>query len=153
MTTTIESIKKELLVEASQETAFNVFTSKMGAWWPKTHHVGSCPMIELILESKPNGRWYSTHEDGSEVNVGHILVWDPYGRLVLNWQINGDFKYDAALTTEVEVRFIAEGPKRTKVIMEHRDLDKLGGGKAIGSMDEGWGMIMNLYKDLADQQP
>jgi uncharacterized protein YndB with AHSA1/START domain len=152
MTETIAPIRKDLLVAASQETAFNVFTQKMGLWWPKSHHVGSCPMNELILEPGLNGRWYSTHEDGSEVNVGHVLVWDPFGRLILNWQINGDFKYDPELTTEVEIQFIPEGPKMTRVKMEHRDLERLGGGKGIESMDQGWGMIIDLYKNLAEHE-
>jgi hypothetical protein len=146
-------VKKELIVAASQETAFNVFTAKMGQWWPKTHHTGDTPMIELLLEPGVNGRWYSTHEDGSEVVIGYVLAWDPFGGLVLNWQINGDFKYDPTLTTEVEINFIAEGPAQTRVLMEHRDVDKLGGGsKVVESMDGGWGMIMNLYKTLAENE-
>ncbi|MHA4808458.1 SRPBCC family protein [Flavitalea flava] len=139
-------------MESSQETAFNVFTRKMGLWWPKSHHTGSCPMIELVLEPGLNGRWYSRHEDGSEVNVGHVLIWAPHGKLVLNWQINGDFKYDPELTTEVEIQFIAKGPKKTLVTLEHRDLERLSGDKTIAMMDEGWGMIINLYKDLTNQQ-
>ena len=72
---------------ASQETAFKVFTGKMDAWWPRTHHVGMAPMVSFVLEPRVNGRWYTTHEDGTEVNIGYVLVWDPYGRLILNWQI------------------------------------------------------------------
>ena len=60
-------------------------------------------------------------------------------------QINGDFLFDPELITEVEVHFIPEEPKRTKVKLEHKDLDRLGGGKAIESMDRGWGMILELY--------
>ncbi|WP_345104543.1 SRPBCC family protein [Mucilaginibacter panaciglaebae] len=145
------SIRKELLVEASQETAFNVFTTKMGLWWPKSHHIGTAPMVKLSLENQLNGRWYSTHEDGSEVEIGYVLVWDPYNLLVLNWQINGDFKFDDQLTTRVEVQFIAESPTTTRVILQHHDLNKLGSGKTIQMMDEGWGMIFNLYKDLTNQ--
>jgi uncharacterized protein YndB with AHSA1/START domain len=153
MTTTIAPIKKEVLVAASQETAFNVFTQKMDLWWPRTHHVGSCPMTETVLEPGINGRWYSKHEDGSEVNVGQVLVWDPFSRLMLNWQINGDFQYTPTLRSEVEVQFIAEGPKQTRVKFEHRDLDQLtGGAKVIESMDEGWGLIMSLYKNVTENE-
>jgi len=144
------SIKKELLVGASQATAFKVFTEKMDLWWPRTHHVGTCPMTELVLEAKPSGRWYSKHEDGSEVNVGYVMTYDPYGLFVLAWQVNGDFKYDPELVTEVEVQFIPEGEKQTRVIMEHKDLQKLGGGKAVESMDQGWWMILQLYKNQAE---
>ena len=146
------SIKKDLLVEASQATAFKVFTEQMELWWPKSHHVGQCPMTDLVLEPQVNGRWYSRHEDGSEVNIGQVLKYDPYDLFVLAWQINGDFKYDPNLLTEVEIRFIAEGPKTTKIKFEHKDLQLLGGSKAIDSMDEGWGMILNLYKKQAENE-
>ena len=145
-TINIESIKKELLVEASQATAFKVFTEKMDLWWPRTHHIGKSPMTELVLEPGLNGRWFSKHEDGSEANIGHVLQWEPNGLLVLAWQINGDFQYAPELITEVEVHFIAEGPKTTKVKFEHKDLNRLGAGKTVESMDRGWGEILELYK-------
>ncbi|AYL96483.1 SRPBCC family protein [Mucilaginibacter celer] len=148
----LTTIKKEVLVNASQETAFNAFTGKIDLWWPRTHHVGKCPMIELVLEQKQNGRWFSKHEDGSEVNVGYLLAWDPYQALVLAWQIDGNFQYVPELITEVKVNFIAESPTLTRVILEHHDLQKLmGGSKVIESMDQGWGMIINLYKQVADE--
>lgn len=147
--TKIESIRKELLVEVSQETAFKVFTEKMDLWWPRTHHIGKSPMTELVLESGKNGRWYSRHEDGSEQDVGYVLTWDPFELLVLAWQINGNFQFDPALVTEVEVLFIAEAPETTRIKFEHKNLERLGGGKAVESMDEGWGKILNLYKSLA----
>jgi len=144
------TIKKELSVKASQQTAFEVFTKKMDLWWPRTHHVGTCPMTELALDAKPGGRWYSKHEDGSEVDIGYVLTYNPYELFTLAWQINGDFKYDPNLITEVEVQFIAEGAGSTKVIMQHKDLQKLGGTKAVESMDNGWGQIMELYKKQAE---
>ncbi|MDB5131233.1 MAG: ATPase [Mucilaginibacter sp.] len=148
----MQPIKKEVTVEASQETAFNVFTQKMDLWWPKTHHVGKTPLVESVLEPGANGRWYSKHEDGSEVNVGYVLSWSPYGHLVLAWQIDGNFQYDPNLVTEVEIKFIDEGPKKTRIQMEHRDLHKLtGGAKVIADMDGGWEYIMNLYKGAADE--
>ena len=145
--TKIESIRKELLVEVSQETAFKVFTEKMDLWWPRTHHIGKSPMTELVLEPKLNGRWYSRHEDGSEQNVGYVLTWDPHDRLILAWQVNGNFQFDPNLITEVEVLFIVEAPGTTLVKFEHKNLERLGGGKAVESMDEGWGKILELYKN------
>ena len=145
------TIRKEVIVNASQETAFNVFTTKMDSWWPKTHHIGKTPMIASILEGRRNGRWYSRHEDGSEANVGHVIDWDPFGRVVLAWQVDGNFNYDPNLITEVEVEFISKGAQSTLVRMEHRDIQKLmGGSKIIEDMDSGWGMIMNQYKEVAN---
>lgn len=148
----MDPIKKEVVVEASQETSFKVFTEKIDLWWPKEYHVGKTPLLETILEPKPSGRWYSTHQDGSEAMVGHILEWQPFDRLLLAWQVTGNFVYDPQLISEIEVNFIAEGPTRTRIKMEHRDLDKLQGGvKVIEEMDNGWGYIMGRYQNLVNQ--
>jgi hypothetical protein len=153
MEKTITTIKKELHLNASQQTCFNVFTKKMDAWWPKTHHVGSAPLVETVLEPKLGGRWYTKHEDGSESMVGHVLTWDPYSLLILNWQIDGNFQCDPELRTEVEIRFISEGPAQTRIEFEHRNLDKLAGGtKIINDMDNGWGMILDMYKNLTENE-
>jgi hypothetical protein len=142
----ITSIKKELVVEASQLTAFKVFTEKMDLWWPSSHHIGQSPLVESVLEPHVNGRWYTKHEDGSEVNVGRVLQWSPFESVVLNWQINGNYQYDPKLTTEIEVKFIPENPKVTRVYFEHMHLERMAGPKALEDMNEGWGMIMELYR-------
>jgi uncharacterized protein YndB with AHSA1/START domain len=148
----MEAIKKELLVNASQETAFRVFTEQMDAWWPKTHHIGAAPMVHSLIEGKAGGRWYSMHEDGSEANVGTVLVWDPFGRLVLNWQVNGNFQYDPSIVSEVEIVFEKEGARSTRIRFEHRDLERLmGGPKVIADMDNGWWQILQLFKKVTDE--
>lgn len=148
----MDSIKKELRVEASQQTAFKVFTEQIDLWWPRTHHIGTSAMTELVLEPQPGGRWFSRHADGSEASVGHVVTWQPYELLVLAWQINGDFKFNPELITEVEVQFIPEGEHATRVKFEHKDLHLLkGGSKVIEDMDNGWGTILDMYKQVTEQ--
>src|ERR1700748_1297667 len=149
-TINLNTIKKDILVQASQETAFKVFTEQMDLWWPRTHHVGNCPMRELVLETKPSGRWFSKHEDDSEVTIGYVQTYQPFDLFVLAWQVNSDFKYDPEVVTEIVIQFIPEGPKTTRVKLEHKDLHKLGSGKTVESMDQGWGMILGLYKTQAE---
>ena len=148
----IQSIKKELIVEASQMTAFKVFTEKIDMWWPVAYHIGSSPLVETVLEQGVNGRWYTKHEDGSEANVGYVQLWDPYAQLTLVWQVNGNFKYDPGLITEIEVLFIPESAKLTQIKLEHKNLERLGdGGKTIESMETGWGLILQLYKAYTEE--
>jgi len=147
----VAPIKKEIIVAADLETTFKVFTEKMDAWWPRTHHIGKTPVTTFVLESGVGGRWYSLHEDDSECDIGKIMVWEPFTRLVLSWQVNGKFQYDPKLSTEVELLFIPLEHKKTQVCLQHKNLELLGEGEHIKGMDTGWEMILNLFKILAEQ--
>ena len=151
---TIEPVRKEVVVEASAEKAFRVFTDGINTWWPRGHHIGSSPLKRAIIEPREGGRWYSESEDGTECDTGKVLVWDPPRRLVMTWQITAAWKFDEAFITEVEVIFTADGPKRTKVALEHRNLERYGAVAAavrsqIGA-DSGWGLIIGNFVAAAN---
>jgi uncharacterized protein YciI/uncharacterized protein YndB with AHSA1/START domain len=120
------SVKKHIVVETSQQRAFRTFTAGIDRWWPREHHIGSSPLERMVVEPRPGGRWYSVCKDGSEVNVGQVVAWEPSARLVLTWQITAEWKYDPAFSTEIEVSFIAEGARRTRVELEHKQLERYG---------------------------
>jgi uncharacterized protein YndB with AHSA1/START domain len=122
----VESVRREVVVPASAQRAFDVFTAGISDWWPSEHHIGSAPIEEVIIEPREGGRWYTRHEDGSETSTGYVLVWEPPERLVITWQISAEWRYDPKLVTTIEVRFVAEAPDRTRVQLEHRDLDRFG---------------------------
>jgi uncharacterized protein YndB with AHSA1/START domain len=126
MTTTSTSIQKSVTVNASVEKAFRVFTQGFDSWWPRTHKIGAADLKQAVLEDSEGGRWYEIDTDGSECEWGRVLAWEPPHRLVLSWQITGNWQYDPNLLTEVEVRFVAEGPDRTRVDLVHRNLDRFG---------------------------
>ena len=67
------------------------------------------------------------------------------------WQVETDPDH----TSEVEVRFIAETPHRTRVELEHRNLDRHGPGwEAVRdgvAHDEGWLLYLNRYVTLITQ--
>jgi hypothetical protein len=153
---TIAPVRKEIVVEASQERAFRVFTEEHGAWWPlATHHIGEQPAETAIIEPRVGGRWLERAADGSECRWGKVLVWDPPGRLVLAWQIGADWKHDDALSTEVEVRFVALGPALTRIELEHRELDRFGaaaeGMRGAFDSDDGWNGILRRFGERARQ--
>jgi uncharacterized protein YndB with AHSA1/START domain len=148
-------VRKSIRVGAPRERAFEVFTAGIGRWWPKTHHIGAADLDALVIEPRQGGRWFERGVDGSECEVGKVLVWDPPARLVLAWQITPEWKYDPNLVTEVEVQFIAEAANATRVELEHRNLERMGdrADEMRQKIDspEGWGGLLQLFAQSATQ--
>lgn len=145
----IEAVRKSVVVATSPERAFQVFTEGIDRWWPREHHIGASPLKRAILEPRSGGRWYAVCEDGSECDTGKVLTWEPPRRLVLAWQITAQWKFDPNFLTEVEVTFTPQGLKRTRVDLEHRNLDRFGKDapemrKGIDG-PEGWGQTLEKF--------
>jgi uncharacterized protein YndB with AHSA1/START domain len=152
-TFTIAPVRKSITVEAPLAKAFDVFTVGMDRWWPKEHSIGATPVKQTIIEPKLGGRWRSIHEDGSETVTGRMLVWDKPNRIVFSWEINAQWKPDTTIDCEVEVRFTAETPTRTRVDLEHRKFEAIGeeGGNAMrNGVDNGWPGILELFKNSVE---
>jgi uncharacterized protein YndB with AHSA1/START domain len=147
-------VRKSLTVKADAAHAFEVFTRRIGSWWPHSHSVGPSPQKNVVLEPRAGGRWFEIGEDGSECPWGKVLAWEPPARLLLAWQLNGDWKYDPDLMTEVEITFTALAPDLTRVDLEHRYLERFGDKMepvrtAIDS-EGGWTQILKLYAQVAE---
>jgi len=145
-------VRKSVFADAAPTQAFEVFTSGIDRWWPKSHKIGEVDLDRPVIEPKAGGRWFQIGVDGSECDVGKVDVWDPPSRLVLIWQLTAEFKFDPNLETEVEVQFTPEG-SGTRVNLEHRNLERLGETAeqlrvAIDSPG-GWGGLLALYAEAA----
>ena len=140
------------VVQAPIERAFQVFTEGMPTWWPAEHHILEAELAELVFEPRVGGRIVDRGVDGSECAWARVLAYEPPHRVVFSWDINTDWKLetDPAKASEVEVRFVAESPDRTRVELEHRELQRHGEGwqsmrNAIGSAD-GWPAVWQAYE-------
>lgn len=147
-------VQKAVVVNAPQARAFDAFTQRIDRWWPlQSHHIGAVEPKAAIIEPRAGGRWYERAADGTECDWGKVLLWEPPHRLVLSWSIGSDWKYDAKLHTEVEVRFVAEAADRTRVELEHRKLEQFGADaqkmRAIFESEGGWQGILQRYVALA----
>lgn len=152
-TITIAPVRKSIRVKASQSHAFEVFTSGLGGWWPRTHTVGKPPMRTAVMEPRLGGRWYELSEDGSEADVGKILVWEPPHRFVMSWDLNSAWQPDTMVGSEVEVRFVADGSDATIVELEHRKFERLGpeGGESMRKdVDGGWPTLLESFRQAAE---
>lgn len=142
-------VRRNFAVKAAPARAFETFTARMSAWWPKTHSINrATTMADIVVEPRSGGRWYERGADGSECQWGRVLVWEPPARLVLAWQLDASFRFNPDIVTEVEVRFLPDGAA-TRVEFEHRNLDRLGADaeKARGQIDGpgGWTAILELF--------
>lgn len=156
-TIAIAPVRKSIRVNAGREHAFKVFIASR--WWPKEHSIlaSRSPQKEVIIEPRVGGRWFERGEDGSECDWGKVLAWEPPGRIVLSWQINGRFQYDPALVTEVDVAFVADGPDATRIALEHRNIDRAGDtAEALrNAVDSpgGWADSLQRLAEEAERAP
>ena len=148
------AVVKSITVRAPQERAFRVFTEQYNTWWPRGHHIGKADLAEAIIEPKVGGRYYERGVDGSECDWGRVLAYDPFDRVVVSWGLQEDWGYDPdpAKHSEVEVRFIPEGPDRTRVELEHRHIERHAKPEeVVKGVDApgGWGGLLELYAEKA----
>jgi uncharacterized protein YndB with AHSA1/START domain len=148
-------IRKTLRVKASRQKAFDAFVGQIGGWWLKSHSLLKSPQADVVIEPRAGGRWYEVGEDGAEQMWGRVLAWEAPERVVLAWQLTGQWAYDEGFETTVEVRFTPDGD-HTIVAFEHRDLERYGadaeairGGYESG-MEGGWGELLAGYQKLAE---
>jgi uncharacterized protein YndB with AHSA1/START domain len=152
------SIRKVVQVAAPQAIAWRVFTEQMGSWWPLARYkIGHSDAVDAIIEPRTGGRWYERGADGSTCDWGRVLAWEPPARLVLSWDISADWQHDPDLKTELEIRFIAESDRATRVELEHRHLDRFGARRdemrRIFDVEGDWGRVLQMFADVAAATP
>jgi Activator of Hsp90 ATPase homolog 1-like protein len=118
-------------------TAFDVFTTEIDQWYRK----GAAVLAEatrgstLRFEPGVGGRLLEVRDDGRPpVMRGHITVWEPGARLL----------FVDRREAEVEVWFQAFDAG-TRVVLEHRGLDKLPPDAAIKASKYSWRKLVDFF--------
>lgn len=122
------ALRFSVTVEIGVERAFTVFSEQMATWWPPEHHLNEAPFAVIIVEPRAGGRWYEVGTDGSELDWGVVLTWDPPRHLALSWHLDGNFRYDPlpGRSSRVDARFTPQPNGSTLVELEHTGLDSHG---------------------------
>jgi hypothetical protein len=121
-------VLKTVVVPLPLVEAFALFVQQ-DTWWPvATHHLAERHGETAVLEPFQGGRWYERLADGREQEWGRVLVWRPPHQLVLSFLVGSDWtpEPDPARASEIDVRFLAEAPDRTRLEFEHRHLERYG---------------------------
>jgi uncharacterized protein YndB with AHSA1/START domain len=134
--------------------AFAVFVERFGDFKPPEHNLLGAEIAESRFEPRVGGHIYDRAADGRECRWARVLAYEPPDRVVFTWDISPRWQLEAdeGNASEVEVRFVAETPERTRVELEHRNLDRHGPGwgslrDGVGG-DEGWPLYLTRYRDL-----
>jgi uncharacterized protein YndB with AHSA1/START domain len=148
------SIQSTIIVEAPIERAFSVFTEDFGGFKPPEHNILGVELAETVFEPRVGGHIVDRGVDGSECRWARVLAYEPPYRVVFSWDLNQQWQIetDHERTSEVEVRFIADTPERTRVELEHRNLDRHGDGwegirEGVGG-EGGWPLYLQRFAEL-----
>ena len=150
---TIAPIVKTVDVKCEPDRAFDLFSQRIGDWWPDKKSIGASPIKTVVIEARAGGRWFERGEDGTETNWGRVLEWAPPSRLLLAWQITAAWAYDPAFETELEITFTPLSPG-TRVRLEHRNLERFGDSAEAmaASLGGGWAGIVDGFTAFAERQ-
>jgi uncharacterized protein YndB with AHSA1/START domain len=147
-------VRRQIVIDAPIERAFSVFTERFGDFKPPEHNLLGAAIAQTVFEPKVGGHIYDRGVDGSECWWARVLAYEPPDRVVFSWDISPRWQLetDPEKASEVEVRFFAEAPQRTRVELEHRHLDRHGSGwQAVSdgvAHDEGWSLYLDRYAAL-----
>ncbi|MGW5056330.1 SRPBCC family protein [Streptomyces sp. NPDC004096] len=147
-------VRRRIVVEAPLERAFSAFTERFGDFKPPEHNLLAVEIAETVFEPKAGGHIYDRGVDGSECRWARVLAYEPPDRVVFSWDIDPQWQIETEPenTSEVEVRFVAETPQRTRVELEHRNIDRHGPGwravaDGVGG-DAGWPLYLARFAAL-----
>ena len=147
-------VRRHVVVKGTPDMAFAVFTEQFGAIKPREHNMLGVPIVETLVEPHVGGRIVDRGEDGSECAWARILAFEPPSRIVFTWDIGPTWQLESDLdnASEVEVRFVPDGPDSTRVELEHRFLDRHGSGweslRAGVDDEQGWPLYLARFADL-----
>ena len=150
----VTSVRHSVVVDAPIDTAFKVFTEDFGRFKPPEHNLLGVEIAETVFDTHVGGYLYDRGVDGSVCRWARVLAYEPPTRVVFSWDISPSWQIetDPNSTSEVEVTFTAEGPDRTKVELEHRNLDRHGSGwegvREGVDGDQGWPLYLRRYGEV-----
>jgi uncharacterized protein YndB with AHSA1/START domain len=148
------AVRAEIVVEAPLERAFSVFTEGFGTFKPPEYNMLAVEVAETVFEPRVGGYLYDRGVDGSECRWARVLAYEPPDRVVLSWDISPEWRLetDPEKASEWEVRFFSEAPERTRVELEHRNLERHGAGwEAVRdgvAAPDGWPLYLQRFADV-----
>jgi uncharacterized protein YciI/uncharacterized protein YndB with AHSA1/START domain len=151
MMTALPPIRREVLVEAAPERAFEVFTARIGDWWP----VGGFSVHgEGGTVSFAGGEIVERSAAGETSVWGTVTRWEPPGLVAFSWHPG----QPAELATQVTVTFAASGGsgvsgtsgEQTLVTLEHSGWEaRADAADVYEGYGPGWTTVLERFREGA----
>ena len=141
-TATHATLTKTVHVQAPVGRAFELFTARLGEWWPlATHSVGEETARDVAMECRRGGQIVETLADGSTSVWGTVTDWASPQLVAFTWHPG----QPEAEATRVEVSFVAAG-KGTEVTLRHSGWsNRPDGVRARSQYDGGWDLVLARF--------
>jgi uncharacterized protein YndB with AHSA1/START domain/uncharacterized protein YciI len=136
----VPPIRREIVVDADQDTAFEAFTGRIGRWWPvgelSVHGAGST--VEIL-----DGQIVERSTAGETAIWGAVTSWDPPAMLAFTWHPG----QPPDRASQVRVTFTDLG-EQTRVRLEHSGWEVFSDPAAArAEYDQGWPQVLECYRD------
>src|ERR1700735_2685578 len=131
-------IRREVLVDAAPEAAFEIFTAGLGRWWPLTAGKGvDCDGTVTFAD----GQIIERSAGGRQALWGTVTRWEPPGVVAFTWHPG----HEEDRTSQVEVTFTAAGAQ-TLVRLTHSGWEIFDDPDAMrAEYDKGWPTVLGYY--------
>jgi uncharacterized protein YciI len=140
---TVPPIRREILVDADQATAFEVFTEGIGAWWP----AGKSLYGPGHAVAFTDGQLVERSAEGEVAVWGTVTRWEPPAAVAFSWHPG----QPAGHASHVEITFAAAAGQ-TLVTLEHSGWEAREDPAAVrAEYDQGWPAVLDRYRDYAAQ--
>ena len=141
--------RAEVVVDATPDEAFAIFTDEIGFWWRQNTPYWNDPERGLYVRIEPGvgGRFLEVYNAATDTGfeAGRVTVWEPGRRLGLTWTQVG---WPDGVSTDVEVSFEPLG-EATLVRIEQTGFERVGprADEFRAGYDAGWKEVLGWFAE------
>ena len=137
---TVPPLRREVTVDTDPATAFEVFTARIGQWWPVAEKGVFGAGATVAFD---DGLLIERSADGQSDHWGTVTRWDPPHALAFSWHPGG------APASHVEITFAAVAD-RTRVTVVHTGWEAYADpAGARENYEQGWPTVLDRLAGAA----
>ena len=130
-------IVKSVVLACDPDRAFALFTEQAGLWWPAERRHSKDANSTIRMEA--TGRFFERSNEGAEVMLGVVRLFEPARRLLLDWYPGTGPDHP----TQVEITFEAvDGGTRVTVHHSQGSTQPAAFGDNAPAYDRSWDLVL-----------